>query len=249
MNGLYIYSHNSSPNSKILGEILFLYNFIFTEKFQKQFKKTKTKKQVNKPPNHQTCFTQIHGLFTYVLTTHPTSQRWPNPGLQSCWASPASMSCVPSGPCLSSYVDVDVLFLFKDLKTSHGHHDLTQNTSVWWSNFLKIIVCSSFKEKPNLMNPSRTIISLKIRSRPPHIPVTQCLSLVALSHLCNHRVYNSCFLCMKLIFFPSVEWGYILDRFLFVEALHWEQYLKWLKNLRHSIYKWYTSKLCSFDVI
>ncbi|EDL88299.1 rCG61260, partial [Rattus norvegicus] len=37
MNGLYIYSHNSSPNSKILGEILFLYNFIFTEKFQKQF--------------------------------------------------------------------------------------------------------------------------------------------------------------------------------------------------------------------
>lgn len=55
MNGLYIYSHNSSPNSKILGEILFLYNFIFTEKFQKQFKKKqkqkKPSKQTTKPPN------------------------------------------------------------------------------------------------------------------------------------------------------------------------------------------------------
>lgn len=38
---------------------------------------------------------------------------------------------------------------------------------------------------------------------------------------------------MKLISFASIEGNYNFDRFSFVEALHWEQYLKWLKNLHH----------------
>lgn len=216
---------------KFWGKFYFYIISYLQKSFKNSLKKNKNKKtskQTTKPPN----LLYSDSWIVHICFNHsPHLTEGTEPRTSVMLGQPCIHELCALRPCLSSYVDIDVLFLFKDLKTSHGHHDLTQNTSVWWSNFLKIIVCSSFKEKPNLTNPSWTIISLKIRSCLPHIPVTQCL--VALSHLCNHRVYNSCFLCMKFIFFSSVEWGYILDRFLCVEALHWEQYLKWLKNLRH----------------